>query len=154
LHIGDTLNYRIKPPVLDDIGGYKEIVYIKTTSSTKQKEALELMAKYFKQEFRYDHLQYNKNDDNSDCTGVLFTKRALDLVNNEDHFPNRIIGGACFRQKYSSEYCLDWIWLHSFARNRGILKNNWQIFKDKFGIFSVTEPLSVHMAEFIKKHHA
>ena len=85
--------------------------------------------------------------------GVLFSEKAMELITNETPYPNRVIGGACFRQKKSNEYFLDWVWFHPFARNRKNLKNNWNEFKDKFGKFAVTEPLSSHMEDFIKKHH-
>ncbi len=146
------MDYEINLPILDNVGGYKSLIYIETSSGLSAKESLEKMALYFKREFRYDYLQYDALEDNDDCVGVLFTERAFDLVQSDDHYPNRVIGGACFHEKKESEYELDWVWLHPFARNRKHLKNNWLNFKKRFGEFTVTEPLSAHMASFVKRH--
>ena len=48
---------------------------------------------------------------------------------------------------------LDWVWLHPFSRNRKMLRNNWDTFRQRFGQFSVAAPLSAHMSDFIRKHH-
>ncbi|WP_306522150.1 hypothetical protein [Rheinheimera sp.] len=146
------MNYEIKLPILSDLDGYKPLIYIKPSSPKKQKEALEKMAVYFRREFKYDYVQYSKENHGSDCTGIIFTETAMDLVKNENHFPNRVIGGACFRQKSTGEYFLDWVWFHPFARNRKILKRHWPELKQKFPNFTLTKPLSAHMEAFVKKH--
>lgn len=145
------MNYDIKLPVLEDLDGYEEILYIEQSSNKNQKQALELIAYYFKREFNYDNLQYCAKDLNDDCVGILFVERATDLVKHDEHYPNRVIGGACFR-KENDNYFLDWIWLHPFARNRKKLSGYWPGFKSKFRNFEVTPPLSAHMSAFIEKH--
>ena len=145
------MNYNIELPILDSLEGYKDLLYIEPTSDCALKTALETMACYFKQEFRYDYLQYDKSEHPSECTGVLFCERAMDLVRDENHFPNRVIGGACFRREETEFYFLDWIWLHPFARNRGRLSREWKAMESKFGKFGFTEPLSPHMAAFLKR---
>lgn len=145
------MKYDIASLVLDDIGGYKELTYITPTSPKNQREALEVMAGYFKREMRYDHLQYEAAAHDDHCTGALICDPASDLVTNESHFPNYVIGGACFRRRLAGGYALDWIWLHPFARNRRKLSRLWPRFKDKFGEFQLTEPLSPHMKSFLEK---
>jgi hypothetical protein len=76
----------------------------------------------------------------------------MNLVKSEDHFPFYVIGGGCFRKNAANKYVLDWIWIHPFARNRGKLKSLWPKFKEKFGDFSLQEPLSAHMEMFMQKH--
>lgn len=146
------MNYKISLPVLENLEGYKSIIYVDNSSEISSKDSLELMATYFKKEFKYDHLQYCKDDDNSNCTGVLFAEKASDLVISQNHFPNRIIGGACFRLSKSGVYTLDWVWLHPFSRNRKKLRETWKEFKIKFGEFLCTKPLSAQMAKFLEKH--
>ena len=145
------MNYEIQLPVLEDLDGYKELLFLTPSSPRSHRESLESFARYFKSEFRYDSLQYCANEHTHECTGVLLCEPARDLVKDIDHHPNRVIGGACFRGS-ADHYNLDWVWLHPFARNRHKLSKIWPKFKDKFGSFSVTEPLSAHMASFVKKH--
>jgi hypothetical protein len=47
---------------------------------------------------------------------------------------------------------MDWIWFHPFARNRGKLKFLWPKLRKEFGVFSLTKPLSPHMAKFMEKY--
>lgn len=146
------MDYTIELPILEDFQSHENIFFIDEGSKSSQKEALELMASYFKKEFNYDHLQYCKDDNNIDCIGVLFVEIARDQVKDFDHHPHRVVGGACFRNKGSETYKLDWIWFHPFARNRKKLKNHWEQLKTKFGDFTITEPLSAHMAKFVEKY--
>jgi hypothetical protein len=146
------MDYDISLPVLEDLEGYKELIYVLPSSDESQKEALERMAGYFKKEFRYDHLQYCKENHSENCIGILFAERAMDIVKDEYHYPNRVVGGACFGKKESGEFFLDWVWLHPFSRNHKKLSSNWPKFQKKFGQFTVTAPLSAHMASFLKKY--
>ncbi len=118
-----------------------------------QRDALEVMATYFQQEFGYDGLQYCVNEHRLDCTGVLFVERARDQVKHIDHHLHRVIGGACFGEYDDKTFFLDWVWFHPFARNRGNLKKSWDDLRYRFGDFALTEPLSSHMKSFIEKHH-
>ena len=152
MHSEEPMDYEICLPIIDDLEGYKELIYITPSSEDNQKEALEKMASYFKRELHYDHLQYSKEDHNDNCIGILIAEKANDIVKNYDHRPNRIIGGACFGKKSSGEYFLDWVWFHPFARNRKKLSRIWPELRQKFGQFTVTKPLSAHMAKFLDKH--
>ncbi len=147
------MKYEINSPVLEDIGGYEDAVYLVPTAPRNQREALEVIAEYFKRELRYDYLQYVASEHTSDCVGVLVLERAADLVADEDHYPNYVIGGACFRVKDTGENVMDWIWLHPFARNRGKLGELWPSFTQKFGNFELTPPLSAHMKYFLERHN-
>lgn len=146
------MDYDIILPVVDNLDGYKDLIYVKSDSPTSCKNALELIAMYFQREFRYTHLQYAASDSNDDCIGVLFSKPASDLVVLESDYPNRIIGGACFRVSHEGNYKLDWIWFHPYERNQGNLKRNWKEFKEKFGKFVLTKPISASMKAFLEIH--
>lgn len=146
------MNYEIVLPILDDLEGYKDILYIEPSSCENQRDALETMALYFKREFGYDNLQYCKNEHTEDYFGILFCERAMDLVKDFDHYPNRVIGGACFRKMITGAYFLDWVWFHPFARNRKNLCEAWPKLRSKFGAFTLTKPLSAHMEKFLDKY--
>lgn len=143
--------YDIDSIVLEEIGGYREILHISPSSPRDQREALETMASHFKKEMRYDHLQYEAIAHDDDCVGILICDPALDLVKDEGHFPNYVVGGACFRKRALSCFVLDWIWLHPYARNRRKLSKYWPRFKEEFKDFVVAEPLSPHMKSFLER---
>lgn len=148
------MNFSINSQVIENLDGYKSIIYIDNGSKKSVKDALAILARYFKREMCYDRLQFDESMySRIDFTGFMLMERAMDLVENMDHYPNRVLGGGVFRQIDSSSHELDWVWIHPFARNRRKLLNHWSEFRSKFGDFSVAEPLSAHMASFIKKHH-
>ena len=128
------------------------MIHVKTSSALEYKKALAAMARYFKAKFKFDHPQHDEFDEDDGCVGVLISERALDLVEHEDHFSNYVVGGCCFQTKASGERFLDWIWLHPFARNRGKLKALWPKFRDRFGTFCLSKPVSASMQAFISKH--
>ena len=151
----NSSSYELTPPVIESLDGYLEqVLEVHRSSPLKHKRALETIAGYFKKEFCYDHLQYDRHETDERCVGILFCETAMDLVKNIDHHPNRILGGACFwKEENGQGYFLDWVWFHPFARNRGYLRQTWPKFTQNFGAFRVTSPLSVHMEKFLEKHH-
>ena len=135
-----------------EVDAYPELLFVDKSSTTSHKDSLASLAYYFKKEMRFDHLQFDKDMyGNDDYTGFLILKRAMDLVEHEDHYPSRIIGGGVF-VKTNENFKLDWIWIHPFERNKGTLKSRWTEFQKKFGHFGVTEPLSAQMSAFLAKH--
>ena len=146
------MDYNIELPFSETFFAENNILYVEDSSEDELRKALELMASYFKKEFKYDYLQYCATDINENCIGFLFVEKAMDLVEHEHHHPYRVIGGGCFRMKHTNKYILDWIWFHPFARNRGLLKKYWPEFKNEFGNFGFTTPLSAHMEQFVQKY--
>jgi len=55
------MKYKIDSPVIENNVEHKEILYIIPSSDDELQNALELLAEYFKKEFRYSHLQYCKS---------------------------------------------------------------------------------------------
>lgn len=145
------MDYEITLPIHEDLGGFKSILYLESKDLRSCRDSLELMAIYFKREFKYDYLQYESADHANDFTGVLFFERAMDLVKDIDHYPNRVIGGAGFWNK-ADGHVLDWVWLHPFSRNRGNLRKHWPELKNKFGNFELTPPISAQMGKFLEKN--
>lgn len=145
------MNYEITLPIHEDLGGYKSILYLESSDARACRESLECMATYFRREFKYDYLQYKSTEHHEGFTGVLFLEKAMDLVQDIDHHPNRVIGGAGFWKKPNG-YVLDWVWFHPFARNRGNLRKHWPELTNKFGKFEVTPPISAQMGRFLEKN--
>ncbi len=146
------MNYQIDLPVSEDFQNHDGVLFIEPTSAEVHKDALELLAEYFKKEFKYDYLQYENDGNDKYCVGVLFVEKEWDLVEHIHHHPHRVIGGACFRMLENEAYILDWVWFHPFARNRKNLRKHWASFKSKFGEFQVTPPLSAQMAKFLEEN--
>ncbi|MGJ0483801.1 MAG: hypothetical protein ACR65R_04605 [Methylomicrobium sp.] len=146
------MEYCIDAPILEK-PGYPEVLYIDKDSDESLKDHLAVIAKYFKNEMCFNRLQFDESMyDNNDFTGFLVLQPAMDLVEREDHFPCRVVGGGVFAHSCRGPE-LDWVWIHPFSRNRKLLRNRWKEFKARFGQFSVAEPLSAHMSAFLKKHH-
>ncbi|TVK98906.1 hypothetical protein AYI84_19430 [Shewanella algae] len=116
-----------------------------------EKEALEQFARYFKNEMRFDFIQYEARSHPKECVGVLFTENAMDVC-TEDHLemPTRCIGGGLFH-KDGSRWVLMWIWIHPFFRNRGALSSRWRELCSLFGDFAIEGPLSHSMKAFVCK---
>ncbi|MBD1388643.1 hypothetical protein IC617_04305 [Neiella sp. HB171785] len=149
--MSQDMKYEITLPIHEDLGGYKSLSYVDPESSKSCRDSLELMATYFRRECKYDHLQYESSCHHQKFTGVLFFEKAMDLVKEIDHYPNRVIGGAGFLEQ-SGGYTLDWIWIHPFSRNRGNLRKHWPKLKEKFGEFNLSHPISAQMARFLEKN--
>lgn len=147
------MKFCIDAPILD-ILGYPPLLFVDRNSIDAWKGNLAMSARFFKSEMNFDHLQFDESMyENDDFVGVLFLQRAMDLVLHEDHYPNRVVGGALFVARSSVCYELDWLWLHPFARNRKLLKESWPALTHRFGRFSVARPVSLQMSAFIQKHH-
>ena len=90
--------------------------------------------------------QYEQND-----TVYLWTD-----VSSYSNFECTVIGACGFYEKtYSDgfkEWMLGWIWLNPVVREKGLLREQWAEFKEKFGEFAVEAPLSNSMRAFLKKN--
>jgi len=55
------MKFTISSSVLDDLEGYKSLIYVDRNSDRNTKEALANLAVYFKKEMRFDHLQFDES---------------------------------------------------------------------------------------------
>ena len=62
-----------------------------------------------------------------------------------------LIGCACFRNRADIGWALAWVWLHPFARRKGLLQDAWPAFVAEYGDFAVEPPLSQPMVQFMEK---
>lgn len=113
-------------------------------------KAVEQMAHYFKKENNYDFSQYAAFEDktNKNSHAYIWTDS-----NWEDDFA---VGAASFRfladVHQSKVWSLDWVWIHPYYRNQGLLTQCWPEFVKKYGKdFRVEHPLSREMEQFLKK---
>ena len=151
--------YTISLPVIDRNLSNKGILGVCTDSPDDLRNGLETLARYFKREFHYDGIQYEANEhhfEHVEYKGFVFVEPALDALTEEhSETPSRLLGGCCFRHRQYSDglhWILDWIWLHPYARRRGILKKHWKFFREIFGDdFHVTPPISPAMEAFLAK---
>ncbi len=127
-----------------DPGG---LVAVDRASPRWMREAMYKRAVHFKQEFRYDFVQWSvdERDGPDRCVGFLFVA--------ED---GETIAGACaFRwREYTGAphaWTLQWIWLAKPFRRSGILTRHWPAFVERFGTFDVERPLSEAMRGFLRK---
>jgi len=153
--------YKIELPVIHRNLSNDGIFEIVPASPADTRKALEEIARYFLREFHYDGIQYEADEhlfEYIEYKGFVFLESSYDtMTDKDDETHSRILGGACFRNReYENgpQWVLDWVWLHPFARNQGILKKHWSKFKSIFGNdFHVEPPLSLVMENFIEKYH-
>lgn len=116
-------------------------------SPITHRRALHRMATYFRREFRYDFIQYDPSERESDHVGYLFLERNWD--------DTIVVGGTIFRwREYTQEkpgWAMAWIWLHPYERHRGRLTAVWPYFRERFGVFDVEGPISPAMQAFLAK---
>lgn len=117
-----------------------------TSPDWKHNEILD-RAFAFKRELGFDFAQWSKSDSElaaGNVVGYLFTK---------EH--KTIIGAASFRKReYDVEgtfWELDWVWIAPKYRRTGILKSRWPLFREQFGDFYVSHPISRDMKYFLSK---
>jgi len=49
-------------------------------------------------------------------------------------------------------WALDWVWICTKERQKGHLAKRWLAFRERFGDFVVTSPVSEEMQGFLRKH--
>lgn len=127
-----------------------DALMVKSTSSLESRMAMLKIARFFKREFHFDAVQYAsfydvENDD--ECKAYMWT-----VEKHHTKIKSVVVGGFCFRYRDWGGYGLQWIWLHPYLRNNGILTRHWKLFEEKFGKnFYVEPPLSYGMQNFLSK---
>lgn len=116
------------------------------------RNAVETCAIYFRREFGYDFVQYSATPfDKDDICARAF------LWVERHHFDwQPTVGACCFRwREYTNAphaWALQWIWMHPYARGRGLLGAAWPAFRQRFGDFIIEGPLSEAMWGFVAHH--
>lgn len=106
-------------------------------------------ARYFLRESGYDFLQYDDNDYRSPETKSF-------LISDSRYIAGWV-GAACFRwvewKDHEPCWILDWVWIHPFFRNKGVLEGSWPNFFHYIDGFIVSTPISGAMQRFLDKHN-
>lgn len=124
------------------------ITCVSAKSPGSHKRAVEILAHYFRREFRYDFLQYSSEEKQDDdrLLAFMWTAGSPPSVS--------VVGACCFRWRewegMDSDWAMQWVWLHPYFRRQGLLTRSWPAFGRLFKSFYVEQPLSVAMVEFLK----
>ena len=144
--------YTIILPIIKESIGNGGLLDITKSSPREHLEALEKLARYFKLESKYDGIQFCANEHigtHVEYHGFVFTESAFSAMEEGDTItPTRFLGGGCFRKrgpKDAEYWCLDWVWLHPYARNKGLFSQQIKYFKETFGDFVPEAPISETM---------
>lgn len=134
----------------------KPLVEVHRTSPKKHRAAVETVARYFKREFQYDSLQYSAEND--DAIAFLFIDPDTMRVDQRERWHLLARGAICFRQRPLPDHeivtwRLDWVWLHPYFRNAGVLDRHFDLFEKRFGDFFIGAPLSNSMKRFLEKRN-
>lgn len=129
--------------------GLYRVKYLEPISLRK---AIYQFATYFRREFQYDFVQYSIEPEPN-----YGDKNTWAYLIGEPLYDHRLgsYGACCFRwrDKWTNlepHWALQWIWIHPYKRNNGLLSKYWPFLEEKFGNFMVEDPLSKAMEYFLK----
>lgn len=138
--------YEIKLPRLRRSGINCDPVLVCIDSPEHYRKNVERFARYFLREMQYDFIQF-------EATENIFQPNYKPYNAYLFHNKQQFLGACCFRFDESATqcWCLDWVWLHPFARRKGYLSKSWPCFYEKYGSFNISRPLSDGMEKFLVK---
>lgn len=144
--------WTVRLPIVDSIETKKEPICVGIQSPRNERRAVYKIAQFFRREFDFDFVQYGCDGLETDQNAVAY----LFTIPNYDKREGQIVLGACcFRQREWENkpyWVLQWIWLHPYARRRGILSYYWSFLKKNHPDFLCEPPLSDAMVGFLKRH--
>lgn len=143
----------IQAPSVIDIDKTKmtgNCIFVHNKQHMSIHKAVEQLAYYFKREFKFDFVQYTAYEDVNNPKSDAYVW--IDS-NFSDTFA---VGAVNFRflgdVNQPKKWSLEWVWLHPYYRNQGLLSGAWKAFQKKYGKdFLIEPPISKAMACFIKK---
>lgn len=107
---------------------------------------------FFKREFHFDSFQYAPFwalEDDEECYAYVWTVEQYHIK-----IKSVVVGGFCFRKREWGGYGMQWIWIHPYIRNIGLLSRHWKEMENKFGKdFYAEPPLSHGMENFLNKEN-
>lgn len=127
-----------------------DAIRIKSNSSYESRVAMFKIARFFKHEFHYDGFQYAAHydiEDDDECHSYVWT-----VEKSHTKTKSVVVGGFCFRKREWGGFGFQWIWIHPFLRDTGLLTRHWKLLEEKFGKdFYCEPPLSHAMKNFLRK---
>lgn len=137
--------------------GFMKLPTVKTefscnpsSMSLDTRYGIEIIGRYFRNEFDYDFPPYEANfPGNQDREIHLLTE-----YNSGDPYASKLYGCIEFQRGIYGNvahdiWILTWVWLHPFFRNRGELSRAWPGIGKRHGPFIVQPPISTAMRSFL-----
>jgi hypothetical protein len=125
------------------------LVPVRVVTSIALRTAVHRCALYFRREFGYDFPPYDVRE--NDWRSRAFLWVSCPGIANK----HNVWGACCFRwRKYTNAdplWAMQWVWLHPYARNRGLMTKAWPYFLLRFGWFDVEPPYSQAMRYALRK---
>lgn len=80
----------------------------------------------------------------------LFHDQKYNLIYEYQETEVVCLGACCFYHEEEA-WVLDWVWMHPYFRHKGVFRNAWPEFIEKYGKFKISKPYSAEMERFLKK---
>lgn len=125
------------------------LVLVRAVAPISLRKAVYSCALFLRRELFYDFVQYDVNEED-------LRSRAFLWVSDPD-FTNKhnVWGACCFRWREYKDadplWAMQWVWLHPYARNHGLMTQAWPYFLARFGWFDVEPPYSQTMRYVLRK---
>jgi hypothetical protein len=133
-----------------DLPPPSQLCVVRSQAPAAMRRAVYTCARYFRREFRYDFVQYSEREEEPSARAFLWHAWEYDMRHRAE-----VWGACCFRwrtwQASAPVWALQWIWLHPYLRNQGLLSATWPYFLKRFGWFDVEAPYSPAMRAFLSK---
>jgi hypothetical protein len=125
------------------------LVPVRVVAPIPLRKAVYRCALYFRRELGYDLVQYAIHEDD------WYSRAFLWVSCPEIADKHNVWGACCFRwREYTNAdplWAMQWVWLHPYARNHGLLTKAWPYFLARFGWFDVEQPYSHTMRYALRK---
>ena len=112
------------------------------------REPVEQLASNFRREMNLDFVPYCSEETSSTDSAFLFGY-------TPDINVHLAIGAVffCWKEWPTDPACysLEWVWIHPFFRNRGLLEQLWPHLEKRFAPFHISGPRSTAMKGFLKR---
>lgn len=147
--------YCICPPKLTSLNG-EGTTMVTHSSSWQHRKAVENIVSYFRGEMSCPLIKFNAKDKPTDKNYIpyeayLFHKDKFNLLHEFKATEVVCLGSCLFYKKDNMPWVLEWVWIHPYFRRKGVLKEAWPIFTERYGDFEIEKTLSIEMEAFIKK---
>jgi hypothetical protein len=138
------IDLRTIPPQYADTA----LVSVTMRSPVLLRREVERFARYMRREFNYDLPLFDADEQTTYCAH---------LFGDMQH--KVWVGACCFRMQYFGDLGvhwarMEWVWMHPYFRDRGILQSHWRTLRSKHHDFAVSGPVSKAMKSFLMKNNS
>jgi hypothetical protein len=131
----------------------QESIIVTPDSPLTLRRQVERFAIYFRREFRYDAQQFEATETPDKPYFVRYMAHLF--ICEPTRYPRVWVGACCFRWREYDDleprWAAQWMWLHPYFRNKGILSRAWDTFHNLYGDFYSEGPFSPAMNAFLRK---